>query len=119
MDNKKKLLSEFKESTQMEKFNFIASIVTVSGVSIFTVLSGIEKIDTFKIGVYLILFATLLLIVSFLIGLYYFVITSIKKDLSPNVFYLVAFILTLFAVGFLLIIVTSGWDFISSVNIHS
>ncbi|MGG3798624.1 hypothetical protein [Metabacillus fastidiosus] len=119
MINKKKLWSEFKESSQMEKFNFIASIVTVSGVSIFTVLSGINKIDTVKIGVYLILFAIVLSIVSLIIGVYYWAITTVKTDLPPIVFGILSFLFTLFAAGSILIFVTSAWRFILTLDFVS
>jgi hypothetical protein len=114
-----KLLSELKKSSQMEKFNFFASIITVSGVSIFTVVSGIDKIDTFRIGIYLILSAILLTTVSLIIFVYIWVINSLKKDVHSNFFIIMAFLLTLFALGFILIIVTTGWTFITNINIVS
>lgn len=115
LEEKKNILKEFKDATQMDKFNFIASIVTVSGLSIFTVLSGIDKFDTYKTGFYLIYFSLILLIVSFIIGVYYWVLISIKKDSSP-IYFLVSFIiLTSFGIGALLIIITAAWEFLSMI----
>ncbi|WP_400194640.1 hypothetical protein [Lysinibacillus telephonicus] len=116
MDGKKSILKEFKQASQMDKFNFIASIVTISGLSIFTVLSGIDKFNTYKVGFYLIYFALVLLVVSLIIGLYYWTIISIKKDSSPIYFLVTMIILTSFGIGVLLIIITAAWEFISIIN---
>lgn len=116
MDKKKNIVKEFKEASLMDKFNFIASIVTVSGISIFTVLSGIDKFDTYKAGFYLIYFALTLLVVSIIIGVYYWVIISVKKDGSPIYFLITFIILTSFGIGALLIIITAAWEFLSMIN---
>ncbi|RST76217.1 hypothetical protein D4T97_005405 [Siminovitchia acidinfaciens] len=86
MTKNKTIQEIFKEITPIERFNFIASIVTVTSVLVNLLLSFYQKVefDLYTVSILLIFGALLIAVLSLLIGWPYILITEIFKNKSSN-----------------------------------
>jgi len=95
-----------KEISPIERFNFIASIVTVISVLVNLILSFYQKVefDLYKISIILIIGACLIALLSLLIAVPYIMIIELFKDKSNGIIPTTVFtiFISLIALGILI-----------------
>ena len=95
-----------KEISPIERFNFIASIVTVISVLVNLILSFYQKVefDLYKISIILIIGACLIALLSLLIAMPYIMIIELFKDKTNGIIPTTVFtiFISLIALGILI-----------------
>jgi len=80
----KNLIEEFKNASSMEKFNTLASIFTISGVSLLTIFNAIGGITLIQLAVSLI-YGGLVLLVVILLSLVTYSILYYFSSVMPSI----------------------------------
>lgn len=80
----KNIIEDFKEASHIEKFNFFASIVSVLGISLLTVITYVKNFfigrSLFAISIHSFLTGCLVLVLGIIILFSYYVISQLKKE---------------------------------------
>ena len=95
------LYSEFKEAKSLEKFNSLASIITISGVSLLTIFNAIGGVNLLQLAVSFLTFGFILLAVSIMLVIFLWVLKSVKGDIHFVIFGILVVGYSLLTLGFI------------------
>lgn len=114
MNMLKKFVADFNDATSLEKFNSLASLISLSGISMLTIINAIGGVNIMQLAISFLVLAFIFCSSAFLIFVYLFLREKYKTFVNSYLIALISVGMILFYLFYLLYCINEGIVFIKS-----